>query len=674
MSHIFRFKCSRLLSFFTFLILLFSISLNLTISIHHVSAINPIMYALNNILGYDGEEECDDSLWGDDITSSGDDSSVVGGNSGEKLRKFVKEYGELAQKLQIEYGVPWELVFGQAVAESSVGTSTNPTAPSKMAADRGHYNWLGLTYSSNGKYNIKIPEGQRIHNSHGDWNEYESLENMIKGYYIDFLRNGNYDKAFQYSTYDNFDLKKFVVGSTGDPANSQLDGIGFAYVCGPNASSCNLSNYWKNIMSGVNTAREVAAEEGWPTSEELAKEKKIGIGGKHSDLNATIDTTDNDYNSDTSTINSSDPCKQQASKYNKTNTDSIAKKALELAWPYEDGTCETSNGEKVDYKTDGKKCYTNPKPAYAEAMTKYNIPGSPMDCGHFVAAVIYSSGVDNNFPKSGTANMLPYLQKTTDIWEEIENTGDESILRPGDILIINDGVGHHIQVYVGSLSDYGNIASASQGTQVGITKNMKSDIRHSSGGKYHIFRLKHSASGGDITTIKLNGHTYAFPLAGATKSNYLNPGGNYTSALSRIPCGSGNVCHHDYAAVDMGIMYNNQTDDMKYYSTGAPVVAFTDGTITTYKPYSRATQGYQDKCASVLFKANDGYTYWLGHMSYDPQYKAGDTFKAGDIIGEVGPPQCAIGTQAHFHINIQEPYGNREVIDIIDKLWEELPD
>lgn len=592
MRHIFRLNHTRLLSFSILLGLFFSISLNLFFTIQHASAINPIMYALNNILGYDGEEECDYTLWGDNFTSSGDSSSVVGGNTGEKLRNFVKEYGELAQELQVQYGVPWELVFGQAVAESSVGTSTNPTAVDKMAADRGHYNWLGLKYSDNHKYNIKIPEGQRIHNGYGDWNEYESLENMIKGFYIDFLRNGNYDPVFKYSTADNFNLDKFILGAAGNPDDPTNDGLAWRYVCGPNAtaSECNkagLTAYYYNTMSGIKTAHEVAAEMGWPTSEELAKSENLGVGGKHSDLNTTINSGDSAYAGDIDTINSSDPCKQRASSFNKTNTDSVAKMAINLAWPNEDGTCETKDGKTVDYKTNGKDCYGNPKPAYAEAMTKYSIQGDAKDCGHFVAAVIYSAGVDDNFPKSGTASMLSYLQKATDTWEEIENTGNESILRPGDVLVVHEGGSHHIQIYTGSLSDYGNIASASQGTQVGIMKNLESGIKHYQGNKYHIFRLKQSSSS---TGLKSEGMTKA--EAEAIMSEYLTlPSSEWDKYY--IPAGKKCTDGRLYNCVAFSKYFINKytSNPQSHVGNGAEVVSsliaagFEDGG-TTPKPYA----------------------------------------------------------------------------------------
>lgn len=205
--------------------------------------------------------------------------------------------------------------------------------------------------------------------------------------------------------------------------------------------------------------------------------------------------------------------------------------------------------------------------------------------------------------------------------------------------------------------------------------------------------------GGDEETPVIVGN-YAFPLLGATKSNYLNPGGSAgQSVLSRLPCGSGN-CHHDYNAVDLGLRKklvdgseytaadfpDYGFSDMYYYSMGVKVVALTSGKIIQYKPYSRATQGFSNQCASVMFLADDGHKFWFGHMKYDNSYAAiNKQYKAGDIIGEVGLPQCAISTQSHLHIHMyvnpekscdKNNPGNcsRQIVDIIDELYQALPE
>ncbi|MDO4967282.1 MAG: phage tail tip lysozyme [Candidatus Saccharibacteria bacterium] len=194
----------------------------------------------------------------------------------------------------------------------------------------------------------------------------------------------------------------------------------------------------------------------------------------------------------------------------------------------------------------------------------------------------------------------------------------------------------------------------------------------------------------DNEKVKIGDYDYVFPLSGATKSNYLNPGGSAgQSVLSKVPCGSG-TCHHDYNAVDLGIRagmagYNEYKasdfpgvglSDMYYYSTGVKVVALVGGTIKYYSKYTnKVPSGYHDKCGQLILEGEDGKDYWFGHMNYPGNVKGGDTVKAGDVLGEVGLPQCAQVTQAHLHINVSPQSKNDHyIIDVIDELWKSLPD
>ena len=192
---------------------------------------------------------------------------------------------------------------------------------------------------------------------------------------------------------------------------------------------------------------------------------------------------------------------------------------------------------------------------------------------------------------------------------------------------------------------------------------------------------------------------YTFPMLGATKANYLQPGnrnGAGQSELSPLPCKNyaNGACHHDYAALDMGLrkkmidgheftpndfpeISKKYPSPYLYYSVGVKILAITDGTITSYKPYGRATAGWSNRCASVQFQANDGTIFWIGHMSFDNKIKAGDKFKVGEVIGEIGPPPCAIGTQSHVHFQVgtmSKPGAPTKIYDIFNKLWESVPD
>lgn len=188
---------------------------------------------------------------------------------------------------------------------------------------------------------------------------------------------------------------------------------------------------------------------------------------------------------------------------------------------------------------------------------------------------------------------------------------------------------------------------------------------------------------------------YTFPIQGATKANFLQPGnkGAGQSELSPLPCKNykNGACHHDYAALDMGIRkkmvdgheYTSKDfpglgyPDWYYYSTGVKILAITNGKFKTYNTYGRATNGWKNKCASVQFLADDGTLFWIGHMVFENNRKPGDHFNVGDVIGEIAAPPCAIGTQSHVHFQVgtkSAPGAPTTIYDIFNKLWESVPE
>ncbi|MDO4712996.1 MAG: hypothetical protein Q4B05_03805 [Candidatus Saccharibacteria bacterium] len=98
------------------------------------------------------------------------------------------------------------------------------------------------------------------------------------------------------------------------------------------------------------------------------------------------------------------------------------------------------------------------KPEFVAALEKFN-PGPARwggdagfaDCGVFVATVMRASGVDPEFPASGTANHDRYL-RTSGKYKIIEHP-KESDLQPGDILIYDYGGTGHIGFYAGDLGN-----------------------------------------------------------------------------------------------------------------------------------------------------------------------------------------------------------------------------
>lgn len=228
-----------------------------------------------------------------------------------------------------------------------------------------------------------------------------------------------------------------------------------------------------------------------------------------------------------------------------------------------------------------------------------------------------------------------------------------------------------------------------------IVKNFGNYHGTYKGGK----QCKNSMTDGGVTTLDINGITYAFPLAYATKENYLENNDTHPSVLSSKKNG---WYHHDYPALDMGIYMKMVTgkefnsadfpqwptssvlgtnsggvDDVKHMnsSTGANVVALTDGVLTYYEHYSNGlTEEDQKICAiSSLQSSTTGDRYIYIHLGYEDEYAAmvGQQVKVGDVIGHVGKMPCAQYTQAHVHLQTADE--NNKIKDIIDKLYDALP-
>jgi hypothetical protein len=155
--------------------------------------------------------------------------------------------------------------------------------------------------------------------------------------------------------------------------------------------------------------------------------------------------------------------------------------AIDLAWPVGDPHVGTMTPKPED------------EAAYKEVSPEWTwIPSGGSSCDFFVATVMRYSGVDPDFACCGTENQRDYMRAHPELYEEIPNTGDPSILRPGDILQV-DGVpgvygGHgHIKLYV-EIDGVGHEAQASYNSHSGelSTSVNLSDPR----GNYKIFRHK----------------------------------------------------------------------------------------------------------------------------------------------------------------------------------------
>lgn len=217
--------------------------------------VNENFHAMNNILFYEpGCTVYNGSYIGAEVSEDGLPSNV-----NERLEMMVETYGELAMELQVEYGLPWELVFAQMVQESGIGTDSSAKAVNTRVWNTDKkYNWLGMKC---GGKNALFASGCL-----GNWSEYDDLSSMIAAWEISYGRNGNYDKAFNYLNPENYDLGGFVYT--------------FVSIYAPAGDgNNNPKQYTSNVMGTIEKVREIAKNKGWLNSEELAKTKNIQIGG-----------------------------------------------------------------------------------------------------------------------------------------------------------------------------------------------------------------------------------------------------------------------------------------------------------------------------------------------------------------------------------------------------------
>ena len=354
---------------------------------------------------------------------------------------FVDQYHDIAEKLSIEFGIPWETVVAQGILESAAGTSN-------FAVNRNNFFGIGA-FDSN-------PDAAK---------SYPTPTAGWRGYYE------NIQKTATYRNHNAF--------SHPDDPYKYLEAIKAAgYATDP--------NYIAKISKLIAAIENRSQEKGWASSKELTEAHPEMISNANQNAQGA-----NIAETSAGTIESvgciTDP----------TANGDIVSTALKYAWPNEDDTC--SDGSSIiNWSSDPRRCYNDIKPAYQAAVE--NLFGTQplsyyQDCGHFVSAVIRSSDTDSNFPQSGTGNMLPYLQSHPELWAEVENLGNTSNLQPGDVFINRVGEHGHIMIFTGDTS-FGNNASASLGERTG---NMGSIFFHDShNNAYHIFRF----TGGQNAQVK----------------------------------------------------------------------------------------------------------------------------------------------------------------------------
>lgn len=178
------------------------------------------IYSENNILHYDPYGKC---------VSSSADGGVLGGEPDGTQIGFIKTYHDIAVKLSINYGIPWETVMAQGILESASGTSY-------FARERNNFFGIGA-FDSN-------PD-----NAFG----YETPEAGWEGYYKNIVAT---------PTYRNHGV--FQGATVTDP---------YAYAQAiKDAGYATDPNYVAKLSSLIAMIEGVSESEGWMSSAELAQE------------------------------------------------------------------------------------------------------------------------------------------------------------------------------------------------------------------------------------------------------------------------------------------------------------------------------------------------------------------------------------------------------------------
>ena len=310
---------------------------------------------------------------------------------------FIDQYHDIAEKLSIEYGIPWETVIAQGILESASGTS-------HYARTRNNFFGIGA-FDSN-------PD-----NAHS----YATPEEGWRGYYENIRVTATYRNhgAFNYP---------------GDPYG-YLNAIKAAgYATDP--------NYVAKVSSIIAAIENRAKEKGWSSSAELlaahpematnAAANGSGTGSPAAVAAAAAAVICDDGSGDGSAT---------------PGNGNVNSTALTLSWP-EFGH-DPWNDPKPEYRAALAATGVN---RLGDACSM-----NGNSCDAFVATVLRYSGVDPNAACCGTTNMLNHFLAHPEIYQEIPNTGSTANLQGGDIRVNHQ----HIELYVTLPSGEGRIASAS---------------------------------------------------------------------------------------------------------------------------------------------------------------------------------------------------------------------
>lgn len=361
--------------------------------------------------------------------AAGGGSIVITGTAAKSLEEFVDKYGQMAFDTGKKYGIPYEAILAQGAIESGMGKSGLTQKANNFFGIKAGSKWTGETI--NMQTGEQTPGGGN-YTVNAAFRKYPTPEAGWDGYGQFITENPRYKDALKHP---------------GDP---------IAYITAIKAAGYATDVSYVSKVGGMalSIAEYIKKTGKWPPSSEVAK-TNTPTGGSSSTPKGSCAPT---------TITGGG------------NGEAIMQTALSLAWPNKGKHNGTS-------KSLAREEYQIAMPKFNDYSNAGSTPWT--DCGVFVATVMRASGADPKYFGRGTSNQLNYVKTESKFHAFIPS--DTSILRAGDVMVLNGHTYIFTGIYKGDDGKDYTIAQASLGDHPPEAGNVfLSDSR----GKYTAARLK----------------------------------------------------------------------------------------------------------------------------------------------------------------------------------------
>lgn len=490
------------------------------------------------------------------------------------------------------------------------------------------------------------------------------------------------------------------------------------------ANNANITYFdWYSVASS-NPAQYISSDGVHPTSAGQAKFAEL--------IKDAVDNVTSMSRSNTSTTNSSSNLSQTQLSFVTTYHDIAASLSIQYGIPWEtvmaQGILESASGTSF-YATDRNNFFgigafdSNPDNAFSYPTPEDGWKGYYENIRK--TSVYRNAGVFSGDTVTDPYAYLAAIKQAGYATDPNYVSKVSTIIRSIETLSAEQGWASSAQLARANPVWYENAATNAQGA------GASSAVTYSPVSGYATYCSDNGSNGGDgstnsggVTTTDIGNYEYAFPIAGATQENYLqNKSGNsifetysktdHNCLGSNQPAFRWVTClstptswyHHTNSSVsysysgtnerpsaDMAIAYpavsggsfqdsnyyasrygfpTTYTDTRYYLSSGAKVVATIGGTLHVLNNHRN---GYAN-CGDMYIVGDDGHIWNYIHTLYDDNLYSSETRRVerGEVIGEIGTPQCADGTQSHLHFMIDSHASTIDIADYLNPLFNALP-